>query len=36
MADKNNNKNHLDQLGPLIFIVTLVIIIEFFWWFMHA
>jgi len=36
MPDEKKTRDHLRRLGPLIFIITLVIVIEFFWWFMHG
>ncbi len=36
MAEKKGYDKHLEKLGPGIFIVVLVIILEVFWWFMHA
>lgn len=36
MADEEQNKDPFAPLGPLIFLITLVVILEFFWWFVRA
>ncbi len=36
MANKEQHDKHMARLGPAVFIITFVVIIEFFWWFMHA
>lgn len=36
MSDKNSKGNHFAKLGPFIFILTCVLILEFFWWFIPA
>lgn len=36
MKDRKEPRSPLDRLGPFIFLILLVLIIEFFWWFMHA
>jgi len=36
MADEEQKRDPLARVGPGIFIVTLVVILEFFWWFVRA
>ncbi len=36
MTDRNENRGGLNKVGPLIFLLTLVVVIEFFWWFMSS
>jgi len=36
MADKKGLEREMAKIGPLVFIITLIIIVEFFWWFMYT
>jgi len=36
MTDKKQTQDHLARLGPLLFLISLVVILLFFWWFLQA